>query len=295
MNTPAAVEEHRPLLFSIAYRMLGRASEAEDAVQETFLRWSEAEQDTIENPKAWLVTVLSRHCIDRLRSAREQREAYVGPWLPEPLLTDDQDPADEAALGDSLTFAFLVVLESLSPAERAVFLLHDVFAFTFEEVAAIVDRSPAACRQLASRARQHLRERRPRYESDPATRKEVTRRFLEATAGGDLDALLELLAPDAVGLSDGGGVVSAARRPIVGADRVARFLLGLIRQQPEYLDGQPATINGDLGVVLERNGEPDTALTVDVADGKVTAVYIVRNPHKLAAMRVGDLGEPSSA
>lgn len=277
------VEEHEGRLFGIAYRMLGSVTEAEDAVQEAFTRL--AATPDVEDPGAWLTTVVTNLCIDRLRSAQLRRETYVGPWLPEPLLTDDPDPADVAETADSLTLAFLTVLERLSPAERAVFLLHDVFGYPHEQIAGMLDRSHAAIRKLASRARARLAEDRPRYERDTARRQAVADAFLDACAGADLDRLLTLLAPEVTFTSDGGGVVSAARRPVQGADRVARFVLGLFRQAGEGWTLRRMEVNGQPGLVAIHAGEVDTVVVLHVADGRIERVHAVRNPEKLRAVR----------
>ena len=278
------VEKHRDRLFGIAYRMLGSASDAEDAVQEAFARLAAA--DDVEDPAGWLTTVVTNLSIDRLRSAQRRRETYVGPWLPEPLLTDNRDPSDVAETADSLTLAFLTVLERLSPSERAVFLLHDVFGYPHKQIAEMLDRSHAAVRKLASRARTRLAEDRPRYEHDADRRREVADAFMAAAAGADLDRLMQLLAPDVVFTSDGGGVVSAARRPVHGPDRVARLLLGLVRQAREggWTLAQ-VEINGQPGFVAEHHGEIDTALALQVHEGRIEAIYTIRNPDKLDPLR----------
>ena len=287
MTAHIALVEHEGTLFGIAYRMLGSVTEAEDAVQETFLRYSAAQAGTITEPRAWLTTVVSRVCIDRLRSAQRRRETYVGPWLPEPLLVDDDDPADRVAMAESLSLAFLVVLESLSPQERVAFVLHDVFGLPFDEVAEVLGKSSAAVRQLASRARRHVQERRPRFEADPQARERVAEAFLAACAGGRLEDVLALLAPDVVLTSDGGGRVSAARRPVVGADAVARFLTGLLRQAGGRLRVRRLLVNGSPGAVLEVDGYEPTVVALDIADGRVAAVSMVRNPDKLRGLRRG--------
>jgi RNA polymerase sigma-70 factor (ECF subfamily) len=217
----------KPLLFSIAYRMLGSVTEAEDVLQDAYLRWHQVPQAEVESARSFLAAVVTRLCIDRLRSARARRETYVGPWLPEPLLTEAApDVAEEAELADSISMAFLVLLESLTPLERAALLLREVFGFGYDEIARILDRSEEACRQLVSRGRKRLGDPRPRFEADPRRRRELTEQFRAAVGSGDLAGLLELLAEDAVAWSDAGGRVAAARRPIVGAQQVARFLLG---------------------------------------------------------------------
>lgn len=278
------VEEHRGRLFGIAYRMLGSAADAEDAVQEAFTRL--AATGDVDDPAAWLTTVVTNIAIDHLRSARRRRETYVGPWLPEPLLTDSDDPSDTAETADSLTLAFLTVLERLSPTERAVFLLHDVFGYPHQQIAGMLDRSHAAVRKLASRARSRLEEDRPRYEHDADRRQEVADAFMAATAGDDLDRLMELLAPDVVFTSDGGGIASAARRPVHGPDRVARFLLGTVRQAR---DGDwslvPVEINGQPGFVAKHHDEVDTAMALHISHGHIEAIHTIRNPNKLNTIR----------
>ncbi|MFA9431130.1 RNA polymerase sigma factor SigJ [Egicoccus sp. AB-alg2] len=277
-----AVHEHRSALLGLAYRLLGSVSEAEDAVQEAFLRLERHGTDGIDNVGGWLNRTTSRICLDRLTSAQARREVYVGPWLPEPLESSG-DPGDPVELAESVSMAFLVVLESLSPAERVAFLLHDVFGYDHAELAAILDRSEAACRQLVSRARKQVEARRPRFEPDPSVRAEVAGRFLEACRTGDLQALLSTLAPDVVLRSDGGGKVSAARRPVEGAERVMRFFEGLARQAPSDVVLETRWYNGTPGLVV---GVADGSLLVvfvlDVADGAVRSIEAIRNPDKLA-------------
>ncbi|CAN5919634.1 RNA polymerase sigma-70 factor [soil metagenome] len=279
------VGEHRARLFAIAYRMLGEVGEAEDAVQETFLRWSRVEQPGIDNPAAWLTTVVSRVCLDRLKSVRRQRETYVGPWLPEPLATDDLDPAEMAASADSLSLAFLVVLEQLSPLERAVFLLHDVFGYRHDEVAAMLDRSPPAVRQAAARARGHLADRRPRYERDAARREQAASAFAAAVMGADLDALMAVLAPDVTFVADGGGVVAASRHPQHGSQRVAQVVLQLAARRPPDLSFALREVNGETGIVVLRgDGTTDSVWILHVADDRIAAIDVVRNPDKLTGL-----------
>ena len=279
------VEQHRGRLFGLAYRMLGSATEAEDVVQETFLRWHGTDPATVENPAGWLTTVCSRLCLDRLRSARHRRESYVGPWLPEPLLTED-DPAERVVDHESLTLAFLVVLDSLTPPERVAFLLHDVFGHPHEEIATVLSRSPAAVRQLASRARRRVREAQVPHPVPRDDGERLVDAFVSATLGGDLDTLLRLLAPDVEMTSDGGGLVSAARRPVQGADRVARFLLGLARQAEEGDELITTWVNGAPGLIIRRQGRTDTVFALTVADGRVTQIHAIRNPDKLTAVDV---------
>lgn len=271
-------------LFGIAYRMLGSVTEAEDTVQDTFERWAAVDRAAVREPAAWLTTVLTRLCVDRLRSARHRRETYVGPWLPEPLATEGVDPADLAATADSLTFAFLVVLETLSPLERVVFVLHDVFGHPQAEIAGMLDRSPAAIRQAARRARQHLAQRQPRYDSDRARQLAVAEAFLAACAGEDLDAMLKLLSPEVTFTGDGGGVVPATRRPVHGARPVADTLIGFWRlARRKGWSVQPTEVNAGPGLVVRDGDRIDAVFVVDVGDDGITSIRGVRNPAKLAA------------
>jgi RNA polymerase sigma-70 factor (TIGR02957 family) len=280
-----AFEACRGLLFSVAYRMLGTVADAEDIVQDAWLRWSGAERATVEDPKAYLVRVVTNAALDRLRSARARRESYVGPWLPEPVLTSP-DVADDVELTESVSLAMLVVLETLSPLERAVFVLREVFAFSHAEIAATLDRSEASVRQVAHRARRHVTERRSRFTPDRAERRRVTEEFLSATLGGDLDRLLAVLAPDVVLVSDGGGKRLAARRPVEGAEQVARFLIGIGRRPydgvaPEDMTVELADVNGVPGVIIRGGGQVLSAMAAEVADGRVLAVHLIANPDKL--------------
>lgn len=277
--------EHRSLLFGIAYRMLGTAMDAEDMVQETFLRWQQTDPDDVESPRAFLTTVITRLCIDHLRSARVQRESYIGPWLPEPVLTaDTAAPAASFALTESISMAFLIMLERLSPAERAAFLLREVFGYEYAELAQILDRSKAAARQLVSRAGRKLK-RAERDRSPVAGPRErpsrLTEHFLSAAGGGDMDGLLSLLAPEVTVWSDSGGKATAARRPIHGAEKVAAFFLGLSRRAPAGAVGWFTEINGENGFILYEEGRPTTALVPHVVDGRIHAIYAMRNPDKL--------------
>jgi RNA polymerase sigma-70 factor (ECF subfamily) len=272
----------KPLLFSIAYRMLGSVTEAEDVLQDAYLRWHQVPQAEVESARSFLAAVVTRLCIDRLRSARARRETYVGPWLPEPLLTEAApDVAEEAELADSISMAFLVLLESLTPLERAALLLREVFGFGYDEIARILDRSEEACRQLVSRGRKRLGDPRPRFEADPGRRRELTEQFLAAVGSGDLAGLLELLAEDAVAWGDGGGRVAAARRPIVGAQQVARFLLGVTRSLPPDLEIRVAQVNGQPGILAFSGGQPFTVIVLEMAEGRIHGLRIVVNPDKL--------------
>jgi RNA polymerase sigma-70 factor (TIGR02957 family) len=279
--------EHRNLLFSVAYRMTGSVADAEDIVQDAWLRWSAADRDTVERPVPYLVKTVTNLALNELGSARARRETYVGPWLPEPLLTSP-DTAEEVEMADAVSHAMLVVLETLSPLERAVFVLADVFGYPHAEIADLLDRDPAAIRQLASRARAHVRERRPRFEADEATRAEVVRRFLDACAGGDLNAVMAVLAPDVTAWSDGGGVVSAARRPLYGADHVARWLLGVLsKPAAEGLSFELARINGELAVLATVGGAPAGSVHFDIDGDRIVGLRAVLNPYKLKGLGTG--------
>jgi RNA polymerase sigma-70 factor (TIGR02957 family) len=283
--------EFRPLMFSIAYRMTGSVSDAEDIVQDAFLRLTRALRDgaDITSPKAYLATVTTRLAISHLRSARVRREAYVGPWLPEPLVADAlapataPDPAERAEMSDSLSMAFLVLLESLSPTERAVFLLHEVFGYDYQAIAEITGKSEANCRQIFARARHHIDEGKPRFEASREQRDEVARRFFDVVGGGDINSLLSLLAPDVVMIGDGGGKGMALTEPMHGPLRVARFLLGLYRKaEKQGTYGVPALVNGQPGLVTyDAEGRVAGIFAFDIADGLVQTIRSVVNPDKL--------------
>lgn len=282
MSDLAAFEAERPRLKRLAYRMLGSVAEAEDAVQDAWLRWRGAEPETIDDPAAWLVRATTRLCIDRMRAARPRRETYRGPWLPEPLVEDiAEDPVERA---EEVSIAFLLALERLSPLERAVFLLHDVFDADYAVIAETLERSEPACRQLAARARAHVREARPRFPVSQDEAAKLAMAFMDAARRNDLTALKGLLAKDAVLISDGGGKRKAALRPMVGPDDIAALIGGLIWRGSIPLKGRMrlARINGDFGVVLDAE---DGVLTIAFElgpDGKLAAIYMVRNPDKLA-------------
>ncbi|RRR99493.1 RNA polymerase sigma factor SigJ [Glycomyces terrestris] len=278
----ARFEELRPRLVGVAYGLLGSVAEAEDVVQDAWLRLQRSDIDAIEDLTGWLVTTTSRLALDVLRSARVRREAYVGPWLPEPVETAP-DPADSVSLADSLSWAMLVVLETLTPAERAAFVLHDVFGLTFEEVGAALGRSPAACRKLASRAREHVERRQPRFDVDPAEHRHVVEAFSRAVVSGDIDGLTALLDPEAVLTSDGGGVVRAARNPIRGADRVARFLAGVTARYEQF-EHRLTSVNGGPALLTVIGGEVGGITLLGIADGRIVAVDMVRNPDKLTGI-----------
>ncbi|WP_344480848.1 RNA polymerase sigma factor SigJ [Glycomyces endophyticus] len=269
----------RPRLVGVAYGLLGSVAEAEDVVQDTWLRLQRSDADAIDDLTGWLVTTTSRLALDVLRSARVRREAYVGPWLPEPLATAP-DPADAAGLADSLSWAMLVVLETLSPAERAAFVLHDVFGLTFEEVAAALGRTPAGCRKLASRAREHVEARKPRFDVDPEEHRHVVQAFSRAVVSGDIDGLTALLDPEAVLTSDGGGVVRAARNPVRGAGKVARFLTGVTAKYVDF-EHRLTSVNGGPALLTVVGGEVGGITLLGIVDGRIVAVDMVRNPDKL--------------
>ena len=275
--------EHRSLLFAIAYRMLGSVADAEDAVQETYLRWRRAADrgEEIRSPKGWLTTTISRVCLDQLGSARVKREQYIGPWLPEPLAGVTPDVAETVADFDSLSLAFLVLLESLSPKERAVFLLHDVFGYDFASIGEIVGESEVYCRQLAKRARAHMSDRRPRFAADRARQDRLTADFLRAVSEGDMPALIETLTDDVTVFSDGGGKVNAARKPVVGRDKTALFLTNLASLAPAGTTFRVEPINGQPGIVTLVDGVVRNVVTFDFADSGIRTIYIVVNPDKL--------------
>jgi RNA polymerase sigma-70 factor (ECF subfamily) len=275
--------EHRSLLFAIAYRMLGSVADAEDAVQETYLLWRRTADrgEQIRSPKGWLTTTISRVCLDQLGSARVKREQYIGPWLPEPLAGVTPDVAETVADFDSLSLAFLVLLESLSPKERAVFLLHDVFGYDFASVGEIVGESEVYCRQLAKRARAHMTDRRPRFAADRARQDRLTADFLRAVSEGDMPALIETLTDDVTVFSDGGGKVNAARKPVVGRDKVALFLTNLARLAPAGTSFRVEPINGQPGIVTLVDGVVRNVVTFDYTDSGIRTIYIVVNPDKL--------------
>ncbi|MEB8344226.1 RNA polymerase sigma factor SigJ [Streptomyces endophyticus] len=282
-------EEHRPVLMGVAYRMLGRVADAEDVVQDAWLRWSRADRADVREPRAYLVRVTARLAIDRLRQAQARRESYVGPWLPEPLVTDFgptvPDTAEQAVLADSVSLAVLVVLESLSPLERAVFVLREAFGLSYAEIAGTLERGEAAVRQLAARARKHVDERRPRFDVDPVQQRDLTERFLAAASEGDLDGLMAMLAPDARLVGDSGGKARAPLRVIETADKVGRFVQGAARQgASEGIELRIVEFNGALGVLVIGNGKPDSVLQLGLHEGRIQQIYIVRNPDKLGSL-----------
>lgn len=271
-------ETYRPLLFSIAYRMLGSAMEAEDILQEAYLRYSGLPEGQIQLPKAYLSRTVTNLCLDQLKSAREQREVYIGPWLPEPLLTDDRTDSDEM---DSISMAFLLLLEKLSPAERAVFLLHEVFDYEYPEIAGILDKDQATCRQLLHRAKQHIVQNRPRFKPNPDDHKLIFAQFMTAVSEGDLNGLVSMLAEEATSWSDSGGKTKAARRVLVGRERVAAFILGLARKASPDVIYEPTMINAAPAVIVWDQGSIRSVLVVEIENGLVKALRFVLNPDKL--------------
>lgn len=284
-------EAHRRLLFSVAYRMLGSVADAEDVLQDSWLRWAGVDQAAVEHPRAYLVRVVSTTALNRLRSAQVRRESYVGPWLPEPLVTGP-DVADEAEMAESVSLAMLVVLETLSPDERAVFVLREVFGIPYAEIGEALERTETSVRQLAHRARSHVRARRPRYEADRAKQKAATDRFIKATLDGDVAGLMSILAPDVTLVTDGGGRVTAARNPVHGADKVARFLAGVLHKPWQGADLGSAVftmreLNGGYALVVSRDARVIATFSADVVDGRIAVVRAVVNPDKLGHLQEG--------
>ena len=288
MDTRTAVfTSARPLLFSIAYRMLGSVADAEDLVQDAYLRWQAAADADVREPRAYLATIVTRLAINQLRSARSQRETYVGPWLPEPLVTDHApDPSEPVELAESLSMAFLVMLERLSPIERAVLLLRDVFDFEYDEIARIVDKSEANCRQLLVRAKKHIGAAEPRFDADQAQADLLMQRFTQAASAGDMDGMLAVLADDITLWADGGGKIKgAALRPIHGADPVARFVVGVMQRfVPAERSMRLTTINGEPGFIVYVSGRPLAAMIFHIRDERIRAIYAIGNPDKLQAV-----------
>jgi len=278
-----AFVKHRNLLFTVAYEMLGSAADAEDVLQETWLRWAEVDHGDVRDDRAYLVRITTRLSLNRLRSLSRQRETYVGPWLPEPLLTTP-DVAEDVELADSVSTAMLVVLETLTPTERAVFVLREVFDVGYDEIADAVEKSPAAVRQIAHRARNHVEARQPREQASARQREAILDRFVLAVESGDLQSLMDVLAPDVVLMTDGGGVKQAALRPILGRDKAVRFLEGAATKGGPIDAVHRTMVNGRPGLAFVIDGEIDTLLTILVEDGVVAGLYAVRNPAKLTRL-----------
>ena len=280
-------ESYRPYLFSIAYRMLGSAMDGEDMVQETYLRYQGTPPETIRSLKAYLTTILTRLCMDQLQLVRRKRELYVGPWLPEPILTTpnpaSEDPAERIDREESISLAFLALLEQLQPFERAVFLLREVFAYEFAEIATMLDKSEVACRRSFSRAKKHLSEHRPRFPASPETHRQMLTGFLQAAQGGDMIPLMDLLAENVTLWADAGGKIKqAALRPIVGRDAVARFSMGTVRFLPEDSRVDLAEVNGQAAVIIRTSGQALFVLSIEVEEERIQAIRIIANPEKLA-------------
>ncbi|BBY45976.1 RNA polymerase sigma-70 factor [Mycolicibacterium celeriflavum] len=277
----------RPLLFTIAYEILGSATESDDVLQDSYLRWAEVDLAAVHDTKAYLARLVTRQSLNALRAQSRRREDYVGPWLPEPLLLEDADPSTDVVLAESVSMAMLVVLETLSPDERAVFVLREVFGFSHDEIAAAIDKSTAAVRQMAHRAREHVQSRRKRFEPvDPKLSMEITARFFTAASTGDLDGLLEMLTDDVQWTADSDGKVSAARRPVVGADRVGRVLIGLVRSAGERGRVEPAWYNNAPALKLYLGDSFEGVITIEITDGRISHFYAMRNPDKLTGVDI---------
>ncbi|MEX6634573.1 sigma-70 family RNA polymerase sigma factor [Hyphococcus lacteus] len=282
MSHDEAFEQHRTYLFGVAYRMLGSVAEAEDLVQDSYLRWRESKN--VENPRAYLSKIVSRLCLDRLKQARTKREIYVGPWLPEPIINrPDLVTEEPEILAQDISYALMLALERLSPLERAAFLLHDVFDNGYDEIAEVLDRSEASCRQLATRARNHIRHERPRFTVEPKRSHEIANAFFDAMRSGDTDALSAVLAKDAVLHTDGGGKVSSALNIVYSAEKIVRFYAGLTRKSGDQRSTllRRTRINGMPGEIVRANDGILQTNVVEITDGKITAIYITRNPDKL--------------
>ncbi|WP_231605551.1 RNA polymerase sigma-70 factor [Micromonospora sp. HK10] len=271
---------HRNLLFTVAYEMLGSATDAEDVLQETWLRWSKVDTEQVRDQRAYLVRITTRQSLNRLRTMQRRKEAYVGPWLPDPLLTAP-DVAEDVMLAESVSMGLMIVLETLSPTERAVFVLREAFDVSYDEIAAAVGKSPAAVHQIAHRARQHVDARRPRQPVSPSETRAALGAFQRAVETRDLQGLLDVLAPDVVLVGDGGGVKQAALRPIAGAEKVARMFLGGLGKVDGTLTAEPTVVNGNLALLVRLDGELDGVLAIRVEDARITGLYYVRNPEKL--------------
>jgi RNA polymerase sigma-70 factor, ECF subfamily len=277
----------RPLLFTIAYEILGSATESDDVLQDSYLRWADVDLATVRDTKSYLAQLVTRQALNALRADARRREEYVGPWLPEPLLLDDQDPSADVVLAESVSMAMLVLLETLSPDERAVFVLREVFGFDYGEIAEAVGKPSPTVRQVAHRAREHIRARRKRFDAvDPQRNAEITAQFLVAASNGDVQTVMSMLAPDVVWTADGGGKATAARRPVVGAKKVAAAVIGLVRRGKLVPDIRLETVvcNSAPAVLLYRADQLEAVFTIEIVDGKITNFYAMRNPDKLTSM-----------
>jgi RNA polymerase sigma-70 factor (ECF subfamily) len=294
MTASSAAGEHaerftllRPLLFTIAYEILGSATESDDVLQDSYLRWAAVDLSTVRDTKSYLAQLVTRQALNALRAGARRREEYVGPWLPEPLLLDDQDPSADVVLAESVSMAMLVLLETLTPDERAVFVLREVFGFDYGEIADAVGKPAPTVRQVAHRAREHVHARRKRYgDVDPQRNAQITAQFMATAASGDVEALMAMLAPDATWMADSGGKVSAARRPVVGADRVARAIIGLIRKATAVTGFRVELVscNSAPAVLLYLADHLEGVITLEIVDDKITNFYVMRNPDKLASL-----------
>jgi RNA polymerase sigma-70 factor, ECF subfamily len=279
----------RPLLFTIAYEILGSATESDDVLQDSYLRWAEVDLATVRDTKSYLAQLVTRQALNALRAGARRREDYIGPWLPEPLLLDEADPSSDVVLAESVSMAMLVLLETLTPDERAVFVLREVFGFDYDEIAGAVGKSVATVRQVAHRAREHVQARRKRFAPvDSAQTAQITEQFMTAAATGDMEGLLSMLAPDVVWTADSDGKVSAARKPVHGAEKVARLLLGLLRAASARTDVRfdTAIYNNAPALILYLDDNLEGIITFEVVDGKITNFYAMRNPAKLAAVTI---------
>lgn len=277
----------RPLLFTIAYEILGAATEADDVLQDSYLRWAEVDLSEVQDTKAYLAQLVTRQSLNALRAQARRREDYIGPWLPEPVLLDAPDASSDVVLAESVSMAMMVVLETLTPDERAVFVLREVFGFEHGEIASAIGKSTTAVRQISHRAREHVQARRKRFEPvDPKTSLELTAQFFVTASTGDIDGLMSMLAPDVVWTADSDGKVSAARRPVSGADSVARLVIGLIRLGGPDGRAEPAFYNGAPALVLYLGDNLEGVVSVEIVDGKITNFYAMRNPEKLAGVTV---------
>lgn len=275
-------DTHRAVLVGAAYRVVGSVSDAEDVVQEAWLRWAAVDHEEVRDTRAYLIRITTRLALNRLRQQKARREDYVGPWLPEPIASDD-DPAAAVEMADSVSMAMLVVLETLSPLERATFVLREVFDLPYDEIAETLGRSESAVRQLAHRARGHVHARQPRHQVDKDRHNELTMRFMAAAGSGDFDQVVALLAPDAVLISDGGGKKQAALRPIHGSEKIARWLSAVTAKNPNF-EIRMATLNGETAFIMYFDDEPDTVAFLETTDGLVTSLYMIRNPDKLTTV-----------
>ena len=282
MEKDPAFEQYRPMLFSIAYRMMGTVSDAEDMLQETFLRWHQSKNAPIRSPKSYLATIITNLCLDQLRSARKRKEEYVGPWLPEPILYDDNS---DIRMAETLSVGFLLLLETLSPAERAVFLLREVFEFEYLEIAKILKKTEENCRQMLTRARKKISQGKPRFDASKQEQQRLMQEFLRASTTGDLQTLLRILSEDAVLISDGGGKVAAALNPIYGSDKVVRFILGILPKLPPGIKTIFASVNGTPGWINYLGTEPHSVIIPEFSDRGIRSIYIVSNPEKLQHLR----------